>query len=172
MNMRNFLFAALAVFFVSASVYAEIGGLRARADLKSPTGQAIGWVDLQQTPKGTYIHARFQNLVPGTHAFHVHETGDCTPPDFKSAGGHFNPDGHQHGQLSAGGPHRGDLPNINVAQDGRAEVQFFSPNLSLNEALFDNDGAALVIHAAADDYVSQPSGNAGERAACGIISKD
>lgn len=170
--MRFIFLAALAAFFVSAPAHAEIGGMKARATMKSPTGVDMGVAEFTQTPGGVYIHALFHDLTPGLHAMHVHETGLCEGPDFKTAGGHFNPDGHEHGQKSPGGPHRGDLPNITVSPDGSAEVQFFAPNLSLNDALLDQDGAALIIHAASDDYVSQPSGNAGDRAACGVIVKN
>lgn len=170
--MRIAVLAAVAAFFAIVPAQAEIGGLKARAVMKSPAGVDMGVAEFTQTPGGVYIHALFHSLTPGIHAMHVHETGLCEGPDFKSAGGHFNPDGHEHGRNAPGGPHRGDLPNFTASPEGAAEVQIFAPLLSLNEALLDQDGAALIVHAMADDYVSQPSGNAGDRMACGVLVKN
>jgi Cu-Zn family superoxide dismutase len=110
-------------------------------------------------------------LPPGVHALHLHQTGKCEPP-FGSAGGHFNPLGKKHGLLNAEGPHAGDLPNVHVGADGRLEVELFAPGVALAggpNALFDDDGAALVLHQNADDYTADPAGNAGPRIVCGVI---
>ena len=110
---------------------------------------------------------------PGVHAFHIHAVGKCEPPDFKSAGPHFNPDQTRHGIMSPEGPHAGDLPNIHVPADGKLEVEFLNPVVTLSQesALLDEDGSAIVIHAGADDYKTDPAGNAGDRIACGVIAK-
>jgi Cu-Zn family superoxide dismutase len=112
-------------------------------------------------------------LPPGTRAFHIHEVGRCEPP-FESAGGHFNPTGKQHGKDNPGGPHAGDLPNLEVPQSGGLKIEVTAKNVSLDggrDALLDADGAALVVHADPDDYTSDPAGRAGKRLACGVIRR-
>jgi Cu-Zn family superoxide dismutase len=119
------------------------------------------------------ITATFTELPRGTRAFHIHEVGKCDPP-FESAGGHFNPTGKQHGKDNPNGPHAGDLPNLDVPQSGRVKVQVVVKDVSLDTgrgALLDADGAALVVHEGADDYKSDPAGNAGKRLACGVIRR-
>src|SRR5690606_11945130 len=101
------------------------------------------------------------------------ETGECTPPDFTSAGGHFNPTAAQHGLENPDGPHAGDMPNIEVGADGTASVTVENDRITLSEgpnSILDADGSALMIHASADDNVSDPAGNAGARIACGVIT--
>lgn len=144
-------------------------GPEATAELKDTKGRRVGEATLTQTPNGTLVKATFDALPPGEHAFHVHETGRCEPP-FKSAGGHFAPAGHEHGFRSEKGPHEGDLPNIHVAQSGKAEVDFFAEGLKLDDAL-QGDGVALVVHQKADDYKTDPAGAAGDRIACGVLKK-
>ena len=106
-------------------------------------------------------------------AFHIHETGRCDPP-FESAGGHLNPEGKKHGKDNPGGPHAGDLPNLEVPDSGRVKLQLDVKGVSIDGgpgALLDGDGAALVIHDGADDYKTDPAGNAGKRLACGVIHR-
>lgn len=146
----------------------------AQAVLADKTGKTVGEAQLDQTPHGVVIHLDATGLPPGTHAFHVHAVGKCEPPDFSSAGGHFNPAGHQHGVQNPAGMHAGDLPNLEVPADGKLRVDVFAPALSLSGGhgnLFDADGSALVIHEKADDYKSDPAGNAGARIACGVVTK-
>ncbi len=162
--------AAAGIVATMMSLQPALAGDMARAVLMDAEGEAVGTVTLQQTPHGTLVHARLNNLPSGAHAFHVHATGDCTPP-FKSAGGHFNPDGSEHGIMNANGMHVGDMPNIHVPASGQLEIQILNVSLSLDETLFDSDGAAIVIHAGADDYRSDPAGDAGARIACGVISR-
>lgn len=110
-------------------------------------------------------------LEPGEHGFHLHTTGKCTAPDFQSAGGHLNPAGREHGSLNPRGKHLGDLPNlvIGASRSASTEVDLGADTRELRETLFDDDGTALVVHAAADDYRSDPAGDAGSRVACGVL---
>lgn len=170
MRTRIAILAAVAAVFTSFAALAAIGGATADVTLKTSAGAEAGRITMKQMPGGVYIQGQLTGLTPGARGFHVHEKGLCEGPEFSSAGGHYNPGGHEHGQKSAGGPHRGDLPNIVAGAQGSATVQFFAPNLSLDELLARPEGAALIVHAAADDYTTQPSGNAGARELCGVIS--
>lgn len=140
------------------------------ATLMNAEGKQVGTVELQAVDTGVLLTARFSGLAPGVHAFHVHTTGQCTPP-FTSAGGHYNPDGRKHGIDAAGGPHAGDMPNIHVPASGALTVEVLNTRLRLDDRLFDEDGAALVLHEGADDYHTNPAGAAGPRIACGVIKK-
>jgi len=143
----------------------------ARAELKDERGTTVGEASLQDTPAGVKISATFTALPPGERAFHVHAVGKCEPP-FESAGGHFNPAGKQHGRDNPQGAHAGDLPNVQVTATGRATIEAVIPDMSLTSGpapLLDRDGASLVVHEGADDYRSDPAGNAGRRIACGVI---
>lgn len=136
-------------------------------------GRQIGTAVFEQTPNGVMISVTARGLPPGEHGFHIHQTGRCDPSEgFASAGGHFAPAGHSHGFEVAGGPHAGDMPNQFVAGDGTLRAHVFNPRVTLREgenSLMDADGSALMIHAGADDYRSQPSGDAGDRLACAVI---
>ena len=143
---------------------AEMGS----ATLKIADGETVGTMSLKATPNGTLVHARFTKLTPGVHAFHVHSIGECVPP-FTSAGGHYNPHGMRHGLHNSGGGHAGDMPNIMVPSSGMQEIQVLNTRINLDRNLFDANGAAIVIHAGADDYKSDPAGAAGPRIACGVI---
>lgn len=142
----------------------------AAAEMKDAEGRTVGTVELSQLPSGVLLHAKFEGLMPGTHAFHVHAVGKCEPP-FTSAGGHYNPDGAKHGLLAEDGPHAGDMPNIHVPESGTLEIEVFNSRLALDDALFDGDGAAIVIHEGPDDYKTDPAGAAGPRIACGVIQQ-
>jgi superoxide dismutase, Cu-Zn family len=145
-------------------------GDSASAAMMNTDGEPVGTVELTETANGTVVLARLTGLPEGPHAFHVHETGVCEPP-FTSAGGHYNPDGHSHGFHAEGGPHAGDLPNIFVPASGELIVEFFSTRLEVDDRLFDDDGAAVVIHAGPDDHMTDPAGDAGPRIACGVLEK-
>jgi superoxide dismutase, Cu-Zn family len=141
--------------------------------VKDQQGKTVGTVLLLDTPHGLLLRGTLNGLPPGTHAIHFHEIGKCEPP-FKSSGGHYNPGKKAHGMLDPGGLHAGDLPNLVIPKNGKLDFELFAMELTLADGpntVLDADGTALVIHAKADDYKSQPAGDAGDRIACGVISK-
>lgn len=145
----------------------------ANAVLMNTKGDRIGNVALEQLEQGVWIFAQADGVEPGVHAFHIHETGQCDPPGFESAGGHFNPTGKAHGWANPNGPHAGDFPNVHVHDDGALAVEYFTDKITLSEgdtSVFDDDGSAIVMHAGADDYETDPAGDAGARIACGVIA--
>ena len=137
--------------------------------LAEVSGDGIsGEVSLTQTPSGIMLVQIDLTGVPeGLHGVHIHETGDCSADDFTSAGGHLAGDAG-HGIMSEDGPHPGDLPNAMVGADGILSVTYFNERLT-TDLLDDADGAAFILHAEADDYISQPAGAAGDRLACGVF---
>jgi superoxide dismutase, Cu-Zn family len=145
---------------------------KATADIKDAAGKPIGEALLEQRDGAVQITGTLTGLPPGTRAFHIHEVGVCEPP-FESAGGHYNPAGKQHGKDNPGGPHAGDLPNLEVPSSGRVKVDVTVKDVSLDggRGLLDGNGAALVIHDGVDDYKSDPAGSAGKRLACGVIRR-
>jgi superoxide dismutase, Cu-Zn family len=166
-------FAALsAIAFAGAVSAAE--PLTAKAELKTADGKSAGTATLTDARHGVLIKASLENLPAGAHAFHIHAVGKCEAP-FKTAGGHFNPDGHKHGIMAEHGKHAGDLPNITVPEGGKAEIEVFVQGVTLKDggkhSVFHEGGTSLVIHATADDHKSDPAGNAGDRIACGVIVK-
>lgn len=130
-------------------------------------GTAAGDVVFQQMRAGVLVIANLTGLPPGEHGFHIHEVGACTP-DFSAAGEHLAPDGHEHGFAATETPHAGDLTNIVVAADGEAGARILNPRVTLADIL-DEDGSAIIVHAAADTYMDPAS--AGERIACGVIEQ-
>ena len=151
----------------------------ATAEMINAQGEAIGTATFTETPNGVLIRAELQGLEPGEHGYHIHQTGQCDAQGgFETAGGHFNPGEAEHGFMMEGGPHAGDMPNQFVAEDGKLNLNVINTAITLGESdgqerhsVFDDDGSALVIHAGQDDYESQPSGDAGDRIACGVIEK-
>lgn len=139
------------------------------AQVKDRDGNDLGTAEVHDTPSGmAIIRLNLKGLPPGSHAIHLHETGDCSAADFTSAGGHIAGD-HQHGALNAEGPHPGDMPNLIVPESGSVMAEGFLPFMSVPELLQDGDGAAFVMHEGIDDYQSQPAGDAGDRIACGVF---
>ena len=142
-------------------------------DMKDAKGASVGtaWISPKEG-KGISIQLDLHGLPAGIHAIHIHEKASCVGPDFKSAGGHFSPGHMMHGELSKKGPHAGDLPNIEVGADGTVKTTLDDNHADLGAAmksLQKGAGTALVIHAKADDYKSQPAGDSGDRIACGEI---
>ena len=146
---------------------AAAAGATAKAELKDQKGQSVGELTLTETPHGILIKGSLSNIPPGEHAIHIHEAGKCEAP-FQTAGGHLNPAKKKHGILAAEGKHEGDLPNLHVGADGKVQFDAFAHDLKLKDVQ-DQDGAAVVVHAGVDDYKSDPTGNAGDRIACGVV---
>lgn len=138
-------------------------------------GDEIGEVVVTEGTEGVTMKLEASGLEPGIHGIHIHETGKCVAPDFKSAGGHFNPTQKEHGFNNLKGFHKGDLPNVEVADDGRLSTEVTTAEVTLKpgqpNSILDNQGSALVIHETADDYKTDPSGNSGNRIACAELVK-
>jgi len=145
-------------------------------ELKDAKGNSVGTAIVKSSGKGVEVKLDVKNLPPGDHALHFHQNAKCDPPDFKSAGPHFNPDNKEHGFLNPKGHHNGDMANFNVKPNGTAKVTVKDTAVVLGtgseaNSLFANGGTALMIHAKADDMKTDPAGNAGDRIACGVITK-
>jgi Cu-Zn family superoxide dismutase len=138
--------------------------------MRDAAGHDLGTLTLASAPGGLVLSGRLAGLPPGAHGIHLHAVGRCEPP-FESAGPHWNPARRQHGTANPNGPHLGDMPNITVVADASANVRVTTPGgtLSGSDAVMDADGSSVVIHAQADDYRTDPSGNSGARIACGVV---
>lgn len=177
--IRTACVAAVCTMVLCASgVLAEETGAgpvskRIEADVIGLDGHGLGKVLLQETPTGVLVTTDIRGLPQGEHGFHFHEKGLCDPAQkFTTSGGHFAGGPHQHGLMNMSGPHGGDMPNQYAGPDGVLKVQVLDTGATLSpgpKSLLDADGSALVIHAGADDYTSQPAGNAGGRIACAVI---
>ncbi|HSN16451.1 MAG TPA: superoxide dismutase family protein [Anaeromyxobacteraceae bacterium] len=146
----------------------------AKAVIHDAEGKELGAATFTPTRGGVKVHVELAGLAPGNHGIHVHAAGKCEGPDFKSAGGHFNPRGKQHGLRNPAGAHAGDLANLEVGKDGKARQTFVARGATLGEgegSLLGPEGTALVIHADADDEMTDPAGNSGARIACGVIER-
>lgn len=172
MKISPYLFSAIAVAGCLASLSAQ--AQTAKASLKDAAGKDVGQVQLTQTPQGVLLKLSLKGAPAGDRAFHIHAVGKCEPP-FTSAGPHFNPASHKHGIEAKEGSHAGDMPNLHIPAGGELVVEIANPMISLVKgqpnSLFDADGSAIVIHAGADDYKTDPTGNAGDRLACGVITE-
>jgi Cu-Zn family superoxide dismutase len=156
----------------AASAAARPPALLASGALATATGEAAGTATITIAPGGNpTLRINASGLPAGVHGVHIHTTGKCEGPAFTSAGGHLNPAGHQHGKDNPAGSHLGDLPNLTIDGHGNGELVQTIPGdgAALRAQLFDADGAAVVVHAAADDYRTDPSGNSGARIACAVL---
>jgi Cu-Zn family superoxide dismutase len=174
----------IAIMAVSAMAVVSIGGCAAYtrgmgtqapsgriavATLRKADGTPVGRATAREATGGLRITIDALGMPTGTHGAHIHTSGRCEGPDFMTAGGHWTPAGTQHGSLNPAGPHDGDLPNIIIGTDGRGTLGVTVAGGTL-DGLLDADGAAMVIHAAADDMTTDPSGNSGARIACGVFA--
>ena len=167
--MRHPLLTATAATLLPLAAFAEAHGGPMTADIVNGAGETIGSIEIMATPSGmNHITVTAEGIEPGVHGIHLHETGLCEG-DFSSAGGHIAGDA-EHGVHVEGGPHPGDLPNAHVQEDGMLAVEVFSDEFEIAEHLMDADGSAFIIHAGADDYESQPSGDAGGRVGCAVLA--
>jgi Cu-Zn family superoxide dismutase len=144
----------------------------ATAEVKTADGKDVGIVTLTQTRSGVRLSGSLKGLPAGEHALHVHSVGKCEPP-FTSAGPHFNPAQKKHGKLNPEGHHAGDMDNIVVPASGNLALRMVNKDITLEKgkpnSVFQDGGTAVVIHAAKDDYTTDPTGNAGDRIACGVV---
>lgn len=170
---RTFAFALVAL---AAGAFAAGAGAQGMAhiDVKDATGKSVGMAMISAAQGGgVSIAIDFKGLPPGEHALHFHMTAKCEAP-FTSAGGHFNPGAKKHGMQNPEGPHAGDMANFTVAANGTAKATIVNKNVTMADganSIYAGGGTALMIHAGADDMKTDPSGNAGDRIACGLVVK-
>ncbi len=177
MAIRAFLSAATAALMLAATCGTMAGAAKGRktatAEIKDAKGQKAGDAKFKETSGGVLMSVKVLNLSPSVRAIHIHEAGKCEAPDFKTAGGHFNPEKKQHGMENPAGHHAGDLPNLTVDKKGKGTFQSTVKGVTLDgegaNSLFHAGGTSVVIHEKADDMKTDPAGNAGARIACGVI---
>jgi Cu-Zn family superoxide dismutase len=174
--MRHTIFLAGFLFVAGVVTPATAQMQTAKAELKGAKGEVMGTATFHEVAGGgVLIEANLSNLPPGTHAFHLHEKGACEGPDFKTAMGHFNPTGKQHGFLNPKGFHAGDMPNFEVPPGGKVKLTVVNTAVTLakgaKNSLFQSGGTSLMVHHHADDYKSDPAGDAGARVACGVVTE-
>jgi superoxide dismutase, Cu-Zn family len=165
------------LFCLCAAVgFSQAAPKSAHADIVDGQGKTIGSAKIAPSAGGVKISVKVSQLSPGEHGIHIHTVGKCEGPAFTSAGGHFNPTSAHHGinNAQAPHPHLGDLPNLVVDKNGNGKASFVAAGVTLGDgadSLFHDGGTSLVIHAKADDLMSDPSGNSGDRIACDVIEK-
>lgn len=175
MTRRHTFFAAIALLTTAgcATAYEDSATEIGSAELLDRSGNSVGSATLYGLADEVTVSVSLEGLNGGTHAVHLHTTGDCSASDFTSAGGHLNPTGNQHGRLNPQGAHLGDLPNVEVSSSGTGTVSaaLSGTRGTVVSQIFDADGTALVVHEGADDYRTDPAGDAGSRIACGVFSR-
>jgi len=172
--MKGLVFVVGLVLLCTAMAFAQIEAPMAQAELQNSQGETVGLATFTEGTNGVMVVAHVYKMEPGFHGLHIHETGKCNPLDFESAGDHLNPFEARHGLHNPEGRHAGDMPNLLVSPDGTGVIVAYAPLVTLGEgkqSLLRPEGTALVIHAKSDDLKTDPSGNAGDRVACGRIIK-
>jgi len=175
--MKNYILLLGVLLLSSCSINSKLLDInqKAEAKLMNREGKNVGVVRFLQKEEFVKINVRIDDLEPGEYSMHIHEYPNCTTPDFKTSGDHFNPYNTRHGFLNKKGPHAGDLPNILIKQDGTASINFQTNRITLSEgkknSLFRGKGTAVVMHESADDYFTDPAGMGGARIACGVIKR-
>jgi len=173
--MSNIRIALALAACLAAAPFAHAKSPTLTVPIHAADGTDVGKVTFTQKKNGLHIHIVAKNLPVGDHAVHIHQNAKCDPPDFKSAGAHFNPDGKKHGMNNPMGHHNGDLPaNLTIGENHAGEASFTVNYLSLDAAspnsILANGGTAIIIHDHPDDMMTDPTGNAGNRIACGVIT--
>jgi Cu-Zn family superoxide dismutase len=164
--MLKIWIAASAALAVAAPVAARPSSVA--AELRDASGAVRARASVTQEGEDLRVRIEAVNMTPGAYGTHIHAVGRCDPPDFASAGPHWNPSGRQHGKENPEGLHKGDLPNLLVGADGKGSIEYPVRGAAMG-ALLDEDGAAVIVHAQADDYRTDPSGNSGARMSCGVL---
>lgn len=169
--MKRVAYLALGLFLMLLALPCR-SAAKTKIELKDAQGKSVGDIVLWDQGSGVGLQLDLHDLTPGEHAIHFHQVPKCEAPDFKSAGGHFNPDAKKHGFDNPDGHHAGDMKSFTVGADGKAKIKMEDADVTLKDgphSLLSN-GAAVVVHAKADDYKTDPSGNSGDRIACGPIT--
>jgi superoxide dismutase, Cu-Zn family len=174
--MKNARTRSLAIVLCVFSSLSIAAAAKTMVELKDASGKSVGTAVLSSkgASSGVSMKLNLNSLPPGQHALHFHQKAQCDAPDFKSAGPHFNPESKKHGLENPEGHHAGDMNNFTVDANGKAKFKVVNKDVTLGDdshSLFSNGGTALVIHAKADDMKTDPAGNAGDRIACGVITK-